>query len=65
MFTIMRNSFGFHVIDKLPDGVTMNANYFTENILGPLEEKYSRMEGPCIEGDLSRIWITLPFTIVG
>jgi hypothetical protein len=27
------------MIDKLPDGVTMNANYFTENILGPLEEK--------------------------
>jgi hypothetical protein len=27
MFTIMWNPLGFHVIDKLPDGVTMNANY--------------------------------------
>jgi hypothetical protein len=39
MFTIMCNPLGFHVIDRLPDGVTMNANYFTENILGSLEEK--------------------------
>jgi hypothetical protein len=30
---------GFHVIDKFPDGVTMNASYFNENIMGPLEEK--------------------------
>jgi hypothetical protein len=35
----MWNLLRFHVIDKLPDGVTMNANYFTENILGPHEEK--------------------------
>jgi hypothetical protein len=53
MFTIMWNPRGFHVIDKLPGGVTMNANYFTENILGPIEEKYSQMEGRRMEGDLS------------
>jgi hypothetical protein len=41
MFTIMWNPIGFHVIDKFPDGVTMKVNYFTENILGPLEEKIS------------------------
>jgi hypothetical protein len=35
----MWNSLGFHVINKLPNGATMNANYFTENILGPIEEK--------------------------
>jgi hypothetical protein len=34
----MWNPLGFHVVNKFPDGVTMNANYFTENILGPLEE---------------------------
>jgi hypothetical protein len=39
IFMIMWNLLGFHVIVKLPDGVTMNANYFTENILGPREEK--------------------------
>jgi hypothetical protein len=63
MFTITWNPRGFHVIDKLPDGVTMNANYFTENILGSLEEKCSRMEGQGMEYDLSCIWTTLPFTI--
>jgi hypothetical protein len=35
----MWNPLGFQVIDKFPDGVAMNANYFTENILCPLEEK--------------------------
>jgi hypothetical protein len=35
----MWNPKGFHVIDKLPDGITMNANYFVENIMGPFEEK--------------------------
>jgi hypothetical protein len=35
----MWNRLGFHLIDKLPDGVVMNANYFAENILGPLEQK--------------------------
>jgi hypothetical protein len=39
MFTIMCNLLGFQVIDKLSDGVTMDANYFTENSLGPLGEK--------------------------
>jgi hypothetical protein len=39
MFTITWNSRGFRVINKLPDGVTMNPNYFSELILGPLEEK--------------------------
>jgi hypothetical protein len=64
MFMIMWNPTGFHSIDKLPDGVTMNAKYFPENILGPLEEKYSRMEGWRMEGALSCIWTTLPFTVV-
>jgi hypothetical protein len=53
------------VIDKLPEGVTMNANYFTENILRPLKKKYSRMEGRRMEGNLSWIRTTFPFTIVG
>jgi hypothetical protein len=65
MFTIMWNPLGSHVLDKLPDGVTMNSNYFTENTFGPLEEKYSRMKGQRMEGDLSCVWTTLPFTIVG
>jgi hypothetical protein len=39
MFTIMWNPLRFHLIDKPPDGITMNANYFTENIIGLLEEK--------------------------
>jgi hypothetical protein len=52
MFMIMWNPLGFHVIDRLLDGVTMKANYFTENILARLEEKYSRMEGRRMERDL-------------
>jgi hypothetical protein len=39
MLTIMWNRLGFRAIAKLPDDVTMNANYFAQNILGPLEEK--------------------------
>jgi hypothetical protein len=65
MFPIMWNPLGFHVIDKLPDGVTMNANYYTENTPGTLEEKHSRMEERRMEGDLSCRWTTLPFRIVG
>jgi hypothetical protein len=56
---------GFHVMDKFPDGVAMDANYLLENILGNLEEKYSRMEGRYMKGDLSCIWTTPPFIIVG
>jgi hypothetical protein len=41
MITIMWNSLGFHVIDKLLESVTMAANDFTENVLGLWEEKIS------------------------
>jgi hypothetical protein len=34
----MWNLLGFQVIAKLADGVMMNAHYFTENNLSPLEE---------------------------
>jgi hypothetical protein len=53
------------VINKLPDSATTNANYFPKNIPGAPEEKYSRMEGRRMEGDLSCIWTTFPFTIMG
>jgi hypothetical protein len=39
MFTVIWNSFGFHVIDKLRTGGKMESDYFTTNILGPLEQK--------------------------
>jgi hypothetical protein len=65
MFTIMWNPLGFHVIDKLPDSVTMNAIYFTENIMGPLEGKIFSDGRVAHGGDLSCIWTTLPFTTVG
>jgi hypothetical protein len=39
MFTVVWNPLGFHVIDKLPTGAKMNSDYFTTNILGPLEQK--------------------------
>jgi hypothetical protein len=65
MFTIMWNPPGVHVIHKLPDGVTMYANYFPENIMGSLEEKIFPGGRVRMEDDLSCIWTTLPFTIVG
>jgi hypothetical protein len=39
MLTNVWNPVGFRVIGKLSDDFTMKANYFTENILGPLEAK--------------------------
>jgi hypothetical protein len=35
----MPNPGGFHVIDKLPVGTTMNSDYFTVNILETLEHR--------------------------
>jgi hypothetical protein len=61
----MWNRLGFHVIDKLLDDVTMNANYFTKNILALLKKNYSPIEGWRMEGDLSCTWTMLPFTIMG
>jgi hypothetical protein len=45
MFTITWNPRGFHVIDKLPDGVTMNANSFTENIMRRLKKNIPGWKG--------------------
>jgi hypothetical protein len=39
MFTVIWNPFGFQVVDKLPTGTKMNSDYFTTNILEPLEQK--------------------------
>jgi hypothetical protein len=39
MVTVMWNPLGFHVIDKLPTGARINNDYFTTNILVPLEQK--------------------------
>jgi hypothetical protein len=39
MFTVMWNSFGFHVVDKLPTGATMNCDSSTTNIFELLEQK--------------------------
>jgi hypothetical protein len=45
MLTIMWNPLGFHVTDKLPDSLAMNANYFLDNILSAFEEKCPRWKG--------------------
>jgi histone-lysine N-methyltransferase SETMAR len=39
MFTVMWNSLGFHVIDKVPTSAKMNSEYFTTNIFARLAEK--------------------------
>jgi hypothetical protein len=39
IFTVIWNSLGFQVVDKLPTGTKMNNNYFITNILEPLEQK--------------------------
>jgi hypothetical protein len=39
MFPVIWNSLAFHVIDKLWTGAKMESDYFTPNILGPLEQK--------------------------
>jgi hypothetical protein len=40
MFTIMSNPRGFHVINRLPDGIKMNSEYYITNVLTPLHEKF-------------------------
>jgi hypothetical protein len=39
MFTVRWDPLGFHVIDKLRTGTKMNSDYFSANILVPLEQK--------------------------
>jgi hypothetical protein len=39
MFTVIWQSLGFHIIDRLPAGARINGEYFTINILARLEEK--------------------------
>jgi hypothetical protein len=39
MFTVVWNPLGFHVVDKLRTGAQMESDYFTTNIVGPLEQK--------------------------
>jgi hypothetical protein len=39
MFTVIWNSLGFQVVDKLPTATKMNSDYFITNILEPLEQK--------------------------
>jgi hypothetical protein len=38
MFTIIWNSSGFHVFDRLPNDARMNSAYFATNVVIPLEE---------------------------
>jgi hypothetical protein len=38
MFTIMWNSNGFYVVDRLPNDTKMSSAYFLTNVLIPLEE---------------------------
>jgi hypothetical protein len=39
MFTVMWNPLGFHIVDRFPTDAKMNGDYFTTNILAPLEQK--------------------------
>jgi histone-lysine N-methyltransferase SETMAR len=37
--TVIWNPRGFHVINKCPTGTTINNDYFTTNVLAPLQQK--------------------------
>jgi hypothetical protein len=39
MFAVIWNSLGFQAVGKLSTGTKMNNDYFTTNILEPLEQK--------------------------
>jgi hypothetical protein len=39
MFIVIGNPLGFHVIDQLPTCAKINSDYFTTNIVVPLEQK--------------------------